>query len=205
MPFENRLAITKKLSEAHFKLNEYATAPGIDREGIYSFWWTGPIIELEKLNRNVTLKGKKITLQERNRGEFLSEEEFHDHDMTWNINAGQDSVCLYVGKSSNIKNRINLHLEKRQSSEIWYEPFVQNKKIKTPSFQKNYLVKRTTACQFRAGFEHLYKYNNGLPLGERFKNFSISFQPIAQFEERFYIEDLAIGYYSPWFNLDCER
>ena len=74
-----------------------------------------------------------------------------------------------------------------------------------PDIQKHFLVKRTSSCQLRAGIEHLFKNKTRSSLEEKLKHFGISFYPETDFINRFYLEDLAIGYYRPWFNLDSER
>lgn len=77
-------------------------------------------------------------------------------------------------------------------------------KFFSPDINSHTLVKRTSGCQFRAGVEHLFK-NKGMSFHDELGKFGVSFFSEPDFIQRFYMEDLAIGYYRPWFNLDCER
>jgi len=102
--------------------------------------------------------------------------------------------CLYIGKTTNFKNRISMHL--MLGTKDWYSG-------KTAT---NSILKRNTQCQFRAGFEHILKNSKCSDNRELMINsVGLSFVPKESFEDRFFLENLAIGYYKPWFNLDSER
>lgn len=174
-------------------------------EGLYAFWWTGSIEDLSALNRNVTIQGKQLTKEERKNtnGKY----KFHEIVWAWNLN--ESPVCLYVGKASNIQKRIKQHLLMNKPSVEWYSKheIIRNgrRQDKHPDINDNTVIKRTSSCQFRAGLEHLYKNEKHLTLTERLKHIGISTIPNDNMKERFYLEDLAIGYFRPWFNLDSER
>ena len=113
-------------------------------------------------------------------------------------------LCLYVGKSNYIVDRLNKHLY-LSFKKHWYEDAADK-------FAANMIHKTNTVCQFRAGIEHLFKKETDFKLEEVLRNhIGISvYHPDKEskdenMEERFYLEDLAIGYLRPWFNLDSER
>lgn len=158
--------------------------------GIYSFWWTGDLNLLKSLNRNVSLKGKHLKELDEEGNDFLK------HDFLWDWNLADGPVCLYVGKSHNIAKRVDGHLCNYRTSESWYEP----------GHNQNFLVKHTTACQFRSGLEHLFKPHNGkTTLEEKLSHIGFSYLAEPSVTERFYLEDAAIGFLRPWFNVDSER
>ena len=197
-----RLKIVKKLSKSLNQFENYQAAETLSNSGVYAFWWTGSLALLKSLNRAVTFKGKAVSKADVKAGRNSPKEKHIIHKINWDWNLEKTPVCLYVGKSVNIMNRIKLHLEARQLSEHWYGADLEKYGTKEHEF----LVKRTTACQLRAGIEHLYKSKKDKQgLSKRLENFAFSFTPVEDFKERFYLEDLAIGYYAPWFNLDCER
>jgi len=68
------------------------------------------------------------------------------------------------------------------------------------------LNKKTTACQLRAGIEHLLK--NSLEensIDFMLNNILVSIVEMDGLADRFFTEDLAIGIGKPWFNVDSER
>ena len=75
------------------------------------------------------------------------EENKENIEGTWNLENIKDKakVTLYVGKTTNILGRIGLHL--KLGTEDWYKGFDNNKK-------GNYIYKKTSSCQLRAGLRH---------------------------------------------------
>ena len=152
--------------------------------GLYAFWWTG---------KNEALLEKYVTIHT----------QIGDKDIRWlkedflKICLQKNKLPLYIGKTSNFQNRISQHL--CLGTETW----------KKQSHGR--LYKKTTSCQFRSGIEHLFNYQGLKKNIEIFKNITLSFVPIANdkrgegIKNRFYLEDLAIGYFRPWFNVDGER
>lgn len=156
-----------------------------NKAGIYSFWWIGDKSMLINSNRDIGIIGPKTS----------SDNIIY---ITWDWNIEQKVTPLYLGKSTNIDSRVRQHL--MLGIETWYD---KDEEIKI-------LKKKTTACQFRSGFEHLFK-NESLQTRKRLlaENIGFSYYIINggkdSFINRFYIEDYLIGYLRPWFNLDSER
>jgi hypothetical protein len=181
--------------------------------GIYAFWWKNNSDEdrnlLSSLNREVFIKGK--------REKQLTKEipPVHQiHKVSWNWNLEQDYVCLYVGKSSNIATRIQLHLGSRHNHDWYLKSGVGiYKEKRATKHNDGFLLKWDTACQFRAGMEHLLKTEVVKLRFEDVLQSRIYFSHFTDFgddshkamTERFYAEDLAIGVLRPWFNVDSER
>lgn len=151
-------------------------------QGVYAFWWIGDMTELMSLNRGFKLKGIAGK----------------DVDAEWKTEQ-EPPIPLYIGKTTNSQQRLRQLLELGITSENWYDEFDHSKEI-----AGEHLNKRTTACQFRTGMEHLY-YDTKKAYDSIKENVGLSFLPIVYFQERFYLEDLAIGVLRPWFNLDSER
>lgn len=150
--------------------------------GVYAFWWMAPEADLMAANRHIVLSGP-------NRQPVDVE-----YDDWWPTSVR--FPCLYVGKSTNIKNRFALHI-KRSSSGRLHEACPTNAKAKP----------RTTSCQLRHGIEHVFPAEPN-PLDLIFRSVGFSYRsnftknPIA---ERFFEEDRLIGLWRPWFNIDSER
>jgi hypothetical protein len=146
-------------------------------EGIYAFWLDNPQGIVKNLNRKVCISGPNKKMEK----------------MEWDWNLDEKNILLYVGKSTNIKKRISLHLK------------LGTIKWETES-KDNTLAKQTTSCQLRAGIEHLILNN---PEFESFeflnKYIGVTLVRISDFKNRFYAEDLAVGEGIPWFNVDSER
>lgn len=143
---------------------------------IYAFWLDNSNKEAEVLHRIV-----KIT------GPNGSNEEI---TLDWNLD--NDFILLYVGKTTNFKNRLKKHL--LLGTQAWKHN------------AENYLNKKTSSCQLRAGVEHLIKHSS-IDSGIDFmlSNIRVSVIEMDGLIERFYAEDLAIGKGKPWFNVDSER
>ena len=188
-------------------LSVFKSIDSIESSGVYAIWWNDSISVLRALNRQIHFQGKVVTINERKGDNTLGQ--YHIHESEWNWNLENSPVCLYVGKASNIATRIKQHLELRIPSIDWYSPFKIRRQRewqpKTPDISTHFLIKRTSSCQLRAGIEHLFKNEPASDIRDKVEHFGISFYPETDFINRFYLEDLAIGYYRPWFNLDSER
>lgn len=152
------------------------------KPGVYAFWWIGMKEELLAANRQIVLKGP---------GEKPVVVEYRDW---WP--ADLEYPCLYVGKSTNIKNRFSLHI-KRGSEGRLHNPLPDNAKAKP----------LTSSCQLRFGIEHVFP-NEPNPLYVIFKNVGFSYRTDFSdnaIAERFYEEDRLVGTWRPWFNIDSER
>lgn len=198
--------------------------------GVYTFWWLGGAKELNAIDAKHFIKGKKESAAEQELREAESKElqryevdkdghikhegAYNFHDIV--VDNGKDTsltVCpLYVGKTSLLKNRIRLHLQ-------WPGPGSKYKEkdaasgltpIKT-KYKDQYIFKHTTACQFRAGFEYLFRDEcQETRTKYLYNNIGISIATTASdvvdgFEDRFFTEDLLIGAFRAPFNLDSER
>ena len=149
---------------------------------VYCFWWMGNKKTLFNSNRTIKIKGpggKYITLRHEN---------LFPKDLSY--------APLYIGKTTKLKSRIRQHLLLKSPERVHHKP--RNfKKIKP----------KTTSCQLRAGVEYIFP-NENKPRDFILNNVGLSFLEISGKEsvsERFYLEDFAIGYLKPWFNLDSER
>ena len=150
--------------------------------GVYAFWWTGDRPELLQANRHIVLKGP---------GERPVDVEFLDW---WPPEI--EYPCLYVGKSTNIKNRFSLHIKRKREGRLHEIPETNEKQKAV-----------TTSCQLRYGIEHIFKYHAN-PLSIIFGKVGFSYTtnfPENSIAERFYTEDRLIGTWKPWFNVDSER
>lgn len=171
------------------RLNEIISRGAISQNkicnkgGVYAFWWCGNQDDLKEklLFRNYPLKGpggKEITIR-------FSED--------WIKRASfQDRICLYVGKSTNMRKRVSGHL-RLKTENLWNgSPTVGNKKPNTVS-------------QLRIGIERIFDRNMR---DEIISNVALTWEVLDGEEHcvnRFYLENLVIGTYYPIFNVDIER
>ena len=150
--------------------------------GVYAFWWLSPKSELMASNRHIVLKGPKEKPVDVEYRDWWPEELKYP--------------CLYVGKSTNIKNRFSLHI-KRGSPDRLHTAHPQNIKSKPC----------TTSCQLRFGIEHIFP-SEQKPLELIFKSVGFSYRTDFAdnaIAERFFEEDRLVGVWRPWFNIDSER
>jgi hypothetical protein len=151
--------------------------------GIYAFWWLGDKDVLLQANRQMTLKGpgeKPVTVEY---GDWWPKELKYP--------------CLYVGKTTKIKNRFSMHIRNGTNGRMHKSPNKRNDKIKP----------KTTSCQLRFGIEHVFKHEAD-PLKLIHENVGFSYEKMNgdnAIVERFFKEDLLIGKWRPWFNIDSER
>jgi len=194
--------------------------------GVYAFWWLGTSEELNALNTEHKIKGKKESKAEAkldaakkkykvdDDGHIIHETEWFFNELTLTNDLGEEMVAcpLYVGKSTNLRNRIRLHLQ-------WPGPAAASQQKKAEhglteieaDYAAGKVFKHTTASQFRDGFEYLFRnkdekgrleclYNRiGVTLAASNNNGK------DDFSDRFYTEDLLIGMFRAPFNLDSER
>lgn len=153
-----------------------------EEAGVYAFWWVGDKEQLLGSNRHIVLKGPGgIDVD-------VEYEEWWPSDLQF--------PCLYVGKSTNIKNRFSLHI-KRGSRERLHSAEPGNSKARPV----------TSSCQLRFGIEHIFpNEENPLAVIEH----SVGFSYRTEFTgngvtERFFEEDRLVGIWRPWFNIDSER
>lgn len=110
-------------------------------------------------------------------------------------------VPLYVGKSTNMFERVRQHLS-------WPESCQKNKLKKVESEKFNYpLIPRNgTARQFGDGFHFLFRGQKHLQYAKlKYVHLSVTFTDYVDYANRFYAEDYLIGHLRPPFNLDSER
>jgi hypothetical protein len=144
--------------------------------GIYIFWFDNHDKIIENLKRELEVDGPDRINQK----------------LIWNWNLDSEKVCLYVGKSTNMQKRLGLHL------------LLGTKKLYPNATSR--LLKKTTSCQLRSGFEYLYQnYHGGSIFDEIHKRLFYTIIREDDFVSRFYMEDLLVGKLLPWFNVDSER
>jgi hypothetical protein len=136
------------------------------------------------------------------------------HKVTWHFDNTHEPIPLYIGKTSNLFNRLKLHLS-------WPASFEQSATVELtdPTIKNSKAVHRTvrknnTSTQFRSCFEYLHrpaKYR-GLGVNAEDENahyyrigLSILPSSFANVAKRFYHEDLLVGALKPPFNVDSER
>lgn len=150
--------------------------------GVYAFWWIGERNLLLNSNRSLILKGP---------GKQPVKVEYRDW---W----PKELVypCLYVGKSTNIRQRFLLHLKLGSSNRLH------------AAHPENYKAKlNTTSCQLRWGIEHIFP-NEINPLAIIYEAVGFSHRTDLidnAIAERFFEEDRLVGTWRPWFNIDSER
>jgi len=153
-----------------------------EEAGVYAFWWLGDREALLQANSHIVLKGPgKKPVDVYFREWWPPEIEF---------------PCLYVSKSTNIKKRFSLHIKRKCPGRLHQIPDTN---------EKQKLV--TTSCQLRYGIEHVFRENEE-PLNIIFNNVGFSYTTNFtenSVAERFFAEDLLIGTWKPWFNIDSER
>ncbi len=181
-----------------------------NKTGIYAFWWIKDKELLLKSNLDITLLGK------------IENKKQTQIKYKWQLENYELPIALYIGKTTNLQGRIKGHLAKNVNWENWYltqKTITRNNEKHTITGEehskKNFIYKINTVCQFRAGLQHILKSNQNINrLEDTYKFLGISFIEIpSQTDEpidysvgdRFYMEDLAIGYYRPLFNVDSER
>ncbi len=154
-----------------------------DRPGVYAFWWLGIKEDLLNANTEIMVKGPS------EKPVLIEYKDWWPTELEY--------PCLYVGKSTNIKKRFSMHIRNGTKGRMHESPNEMNEKVKP----------KTTSCQLRFGIEHVFK-NENHPLKLIHENVGFSYQVIDgdnSIVERFFREDLLIGKWRPWFNIDSER
>ena len=190
--------------------------------GLYAFWWVGDASVLDG-DQKVQFVGPSVALDdkdaERGDGRHTSSFAIDPKDRLIDL----DRTCLYVGKSTNIYQRVRQHVMLRLDSNQFLNV---NKKdqpvLRTARYDEpiSTVYKRNTSCQFRAGMEYLFRHRSEqeptVVLDAIRNNVRLSYVELSNdladyadgedaFKRRFYWEDLLIGVLQPWFNLDGER
>jgi hypothetical protein len=150
--------------------------------GVYAFWWIGDRAELMSSVRHMVLKGPNG----------------RDVDVTfddwWPRNL--DYPCLYIGKTTNLKNRLPLHIMRGSPGRV-HTAGLKNAKAKP----------KTSSCQLRVGIEHIFPREMDT-LSLIYEKVGFSFRTDFAdnaIAERFFEEDRLVGTWRPWFNIDSER
>jgi len=152
-----------------------------DKPGVYAFWWTGDRSELLGASTHIILAGPGGR-----------EVDVHFSDW-WPKTLAYP--CLYVGKSTNLRKRFGQHLMRGSKGRVHTIP-ESGRKQKAA----------TTACQLRYGIEHIFpKEQDPLRVISKKVGFSFAVYRPEKIAERFFKEDLLIGTWQPWFNVDSER
>ena len=109
-------------------------------------------------------------------------------------------IPLYAGKANNIFDRVRQHLS-------WHQKGIDHYRSTGTEFDRVPITKFTTFQQFSAAFHYLFRNYAEMAQRAKLDHVCLSVQPtkFAAFEERFYREDLLIGYFRPPFNMDSER
>ena len=148
--------------------------------GIYAFWWIGDRQELLRSNTVAQKVGPK------GQGDVtVTYEDWWPSNLCY--------PCLYVGRSTNIRQRFSQHIHWGSEGRLPYIPGTNNKP-----------KRKYTSCQLRYGIEHIFK-NHKNPMNIIDNKVGFSFCTISRVECRFYKESLLIGKWKPWFNVDSER
>lgn len=136
--------------------------------GMYSFWYDNRDGMIRKLKRNPVIVGPNGV----------------EEEILWDWHLDNNFICLYIGKSRNLKKRVGQHL--LMKTENLYP-------------EKNkFINKKTTACQLRAGFDFLYQDKKHINLKQELsERVNLSFVEIKETRERFYVEDYLIGHFMP--------
>jgi hypothetical protein len=199
--------------------------------GLYAFWWLGGADKLDG-TQEVQFKGRNVQ-QLDDDGNVIGNHEVHTSNFVMDDNLrlyDTKEICLYVGKSTNIRGRICQHLRPglRSSAKFAHVNYGKENQREVCTYTEavSTICKRKgdTACQFRAGMEYVLRQevldspqgrDSTLVWDSIMANVRVSFVPVVDsededlandaFKRRFYWEDLLIGVLQPWFNLDGER
>lgn len=174
------------MRDYYWKTNNEGKKSLPDSAGVYVFWWKG---DLELLTE------KLISCHYELKGPHNRENQIKvKFDKKWIDKATvNDGICLYVGKSTNIRQRVVGHI-KPKTSDIW-------KNNEHYSFHK----KPNTTSQLRIGLERIFK-KDCLDLIK--EHVFISWIPLEGDKHainRFYIENKMISHHLALFNIDVER
>jgi hypothetical protein len=174
--YKNQLIASRKpLSEyINLRKRKYIHVP--EGKGLYTFWYDNHDGAIESLTRGFTLTGPNGSIQK----------------VEWNWNTNDEFVCLYVGKTTNLKKRLGNHL-KLKSTDLCLTG-------------TNTLLKMNGSGQLRSGLDYLHSETTVTDIIEVLESrIWLSLCTESNFITRFYAEDYLIGTLKPWFNIDSER
>lgn len=112
-------------------------------------------------------------------------------------------IPLYVGKSTNVHNRVKQHLRWPSShAKLYADKLAENLKD-----DLHIIPRYNTASQLSDHFHFLFQKEEDLGQAKKKNNvyLSVCFTDFADYESRFFYEDRLIGELRPPFNLDSER
>ncbi|WP_037318630.1 GIY-YIG nuclease family protein [Salegentibacter sp. Hel_I_6] len=164
--------------------------------GVYAFWWVGDSTLLKKKinEQRYKLKGPA------NREDLIPIKICKDWLEAATIN---NRICLYVGKTTNLNQRISGHL-RYTVKDIWTDRNGENRTKEPFSFER----KPNTVSQLRIGLERIFQDHS---LDYIKTHIAISWLELEDNEKvnnavnRFYIEDKMVADLFPIFNVDVER
>lgn len=153
-----------------------------EKSGVYIFWW-----DLEKAN---FIDSKNRFVIEKVPKKSLDLNVVAKITDDWvDVATHKNKICLYVGKTTNLRSRMSGHL-----------------KLKSPKNGVNSeRLKKNTESQMRLALETLTGKNM---MNEILENVSVTYHIMRSYSEsinRFYVENALIGKYNPLFNVDIER
>lgn len=153
--------------------------------GIYAFWWIGNNKKFLStiISCDYKLKGKK------------SERELIPIKFTkdWiEASTFENKICLYIGKSTDIRGRISKHL-RLKTPDIW------------GGIDKASGRKPNSESQLRIGMERVFETSTIKDLTDEIAISWIELDGYQNGINRFYLEDYYVGHYFPLFNIDIER
>ena len=158
--------------------------------GIYAFWWVNDLAKIKN-----QLKKSKYNLKGKHTVGLLPVS-FSEEWINLNISSSNnDKICLYVGKTTNISQRISKHIRPK-TTDIW------------KGNKRHSGIKPNSESQLRIGVERVF-YNDSII--EFYGNIGLSYielKDIYKYQNginRFYLEDYFISKHYPLFNIDIER
>lgn len=157
-----------------------------DQGSVYIFWWTGNIKKLldKDVNKTIVFKGPNgvdvpVT--------YTNE---------WILHHGENKpIPLYIGKTSKLKDRIQMHLQLGTQRGLPMGEVALNEK------------RKTTSNQVRDRLERMFLYESDTRR-LMIQNIGLSYVILDGHENtvnRFYLEGRMIGELFPLFNVDIER
>lgn len=185
--------LVKELLEGNSKKDFVKLAK---KAGVYAFWWVGDstVLKKEINEQRYKLKGPS------NRKELIPVQICEAWLQAATCN---ERICLYVGKTTNLKQRISGHL-RYTTENIWTDGYGKHRTNEPFSFEK----KPNTVSQLRIGLERIFQ-NHSLEYIKQ--HIAISWLELEDSEavnnavNRFYIEDKMVADLFPVFNVDVER
>ena len=168
-------------------------------DGCYVYWWTGDLNVLKKALLDSDFKyylkkSHKLRVNKKDDWVNVKYTPCWVEASTHTLNDGRSAVCLYVGKTTNLKKRITGHV-RPNTPNIWDKGIIDQK----------HKPENNTVSQLRIGLERIFGFHF---YKESWKDVSInyvSFPKDIQAINRFYAENRLIGELFPLLNIDVER